>query len=123
VEPELPVTLILHVPDAPPPVLVGASLAISELTKAVVAIWVVLVPTAAVGAVGAPVSAGEALPTLLSSWVWMFEVTPSTKFSSATVEVRPVSVVALDALVADATVPETLAAGIVPTCSVPELSK
>jgi hypothetical protein len=56
---ELPVMLIPHVPLAPPPVLVGASLAISVLTNAVVASWVVLVLTAAVGAVGMPVRAGE----------------------------------------------------------------
>jgi hypothetical protein len=104
VEPELPVTLILHVPEAPPPVLVGASLAISALTKAVVAICVVLVVTAAVGAVGVPVKAGDARGAFALSWVWTFEVTPSTKFKSATVEVRPVSVVALDALVADVAV-------------------
>ena len=56
---ELPVMLIPHVPLAPPPVLVGASLAISAFTKAVVASWVVLVLTAAVGAVGVPVRDGE----------------------------------------------------------------
>jgi hypothetical protein len=36
-------------------------------TKAVVAIWVELVPPAAVGAVGTPVSAGEANDALASS--------------------------------------------------------
>jgi hypothetical protein len=50
---------IPHVPEAPPPVLVGASLAISAFTKAVVASCVVFVPTEAVGAVGVPVKAGE----------------------------------------------------------------
>jgi hypothetical protein len=37
--------------DTPPPT--------AEVTKAVVAIWLVLVPGAAVGAVGVPVNAGE----------------------------------------------------------------
>jgi hypothetical protein len=41
-------------------VLTTASLAISALTNAVVAIWVVSVSTAAVGATGVPVSDGEA---------------------------------------------------------------
>ena len=55
----LPVIPIGHVPDAPDPDFVGASLAISAFTKAVVAICVVLLETAAAGAVGVPVSAGE----------------------------------------------------------------
>ena len=38
----------------------GTSAAISALTNAVVATWVVLVPAVAVGAVGVPVRAGEA---------------------------------------------------------------
>lgn len=52
-------------------------------TKAVVASWVVLVPLEAVGAVGTPVSAGDASAAFASSCVWIAEVTPSTKFSSA----------------------------------------
>jgi hypothetical protein len=55
-----PVMLIPQLPDAPPPVFVGASFAISALTKAVVASCVVFVVTSAVGAVGVPVRAGEA---------------------------------------------------------------
>jgi hypothetical protein len=52
-----------------------------------VAIWVVFVPTAAVGAVGVPVSAGDAAPTFASIWVWIAEVTPVTKLSCAAVVV------------------------------------
>lgn len=65
----LPVILIPHVPDAQVPVLVGASLAIWALTNAVVASCVVLVVMAAVGAVGIPVSAGEAIFALRASAV------------------------------------------------------
>ena len=54
----LPVTLIPQEPDAPVPVFVGASSAICATTYAVVATWVVLVFTAAVGATGVPVSVG-----------------------------------------------------------------
>jgi hypothetical protein len=56
----LPLMLIPHVPDAPVPVLVGASSAICATTKAVVASWVVFVLRAAVGAAGTPVKVGEA---------------------------------------------------------------
>ena len=63
----LPVTLMPQLPEAPPPVLVGASFAISAFTKAVVATCVVFVPTEAVGAVGVPVSAGEARSALALS--------------------------------------------------------
>ena len=51
---------IPHVPLAPPPTFVGASLATCARTKAVEASCVVFVFTAAVGAVGVPERAGEA---------------------------------------------------------------
>jgi hypothetical protein len=71
-----PLIAMFHVPEAPPPVLVGASLAISAFTKAVVAICVVSVPTEAVGAVGVPLSAGEASGAFALSCVWIADVTP-----------------------------------------------
>ena len=49
-----------HVPEAQPPIFVGASLATCARTNAVVASCVVLVERAAVGAVGVPERAGEA---------------------------------------------------------------
>jgi hypothetical protein len=58
--------LMPQVPDAPVPVFVGASFAISAFTKAVVAICVVLVPTAAVVDVGVPVKAGDARSALVA---------------------------------------------------------
>jgi hypothetical protein len=75
----LPVILIPQVPDAQVPVLVGASLAISALTYAVVAIWLVLVRRAAVGAVGIPVRDGEArraydAAVIPQSWVELVAV-------------------------------------------------
>ncbi len=57
----LPVILIPQVPLAHHQTLVGASLAISLFTNSVVANCIVLVPTAAVGAVAVPVRAGEAI--------------------------------------------------------------
>ena len=58
----------------------------SVLTNWVVAIWVVLVPAGAVGAVGVPESAGEARFALsverVLSWVWILLVTPLRKSSS-----------------------------------------
>lgn len=56
-------------------------------TKAVVAIWVVFVPTAAVGAVGVPVSAGDAVLAFALSCVWIAEVTPERYPSSVEVAV------------------------------------
>lgn len=73
-----PSMLMDHVPEAPVPVLLGASSAICATTYAVVAICVELVSTAAVGAVGVPVSAGLANGALSSSCVCMADVTPST---------------------------------------------
>lgn len=46
-------------------------------TMAVVATCVLLVVAAAVGAVGVPVSAGDATGALASNCVWIAEVTPS----------------------------------------------
>jgi hypothetical protein len=50
---------VRRLPTADLSTFVAASLAISALTNAVVATCVVLVPTAAVGAAGVPVSVGE----------------------------------------------------------------
>jgi hypothetical protein len=59
----LPEMEMPHVPVAPVPSFAGASFAISAFTNAVVAICVVFVPTAAVGARGVPVKVGEAEKT------------------------------------------------------------
>ena len=48
-----------------------AAAVIADCTKAVLAIWLVLVPLAAVGTVGIPVSAGEANGALVSKAVWV----------------------------------------------------
>jgi hypothetical protein len=54
---------------SPPAVPVGGSdVGIADSTKAVVAIWVVLVPPDAVGAVGVPVRAGEASGAAPVTW-------------------------------------------------------
>ena len=66
----LPVEFVYEVPLTREPVSfvnVCAELRVLPLTKAVVASWVVLVPAAAVGAVGVPVNAGETVETALAS--------------------------------------------------------
>jgi hypothetical protein len=90
---ELPVSVGLgNVPDKSPPAvpLGGSEVGIAVSTNAVVAIWVVLVLAAAVGAVGVPVKAGLARGaleatvvlelTMLLTTVWTLLVLVSVGF-------------------------------------------
>jgi hypothetical protein len=75
------------------PVCPGSTAVMPEAAKmdaatcAVVAICVVLVPAAAVGAAGVPVNVGEAVGALVSICVWIADVTPATWLSSVCVAV------------------------------------
>ena len=74
-------------------------------TKAVVAIWVVLVPAAAVGAVGVPVKAGETLKTTVEPVPVVVAAEMAVPFPARTGELMVVEIVMAGVVVGVATEP------------------